>query len=64
MAEWRTSMVIGQCLTCGWRGEDRIRPRRAAGEAVAHKRINPAHLVVIDREQSRRVELRKEPSNA
>lgn len=52
-------MVVGQCLTCGWRGDDYDRPHRAAGQAVAHKRANPDHQVVIDREQSRTVQLRK-----
>jgi hypothetical protein len=50
-------MVVGQCLTCQWRGTDFDHPRRAAGQAVAHKRANPDHQVVIDREQSRVVQL-------
>jgi len=57
MSSWRTSMANGQCLTCPWRSSYSDCPRRAAGEAVAHKRANPDHRVVIDREQSREVEL-------
>jgi hypothetical protein len=52
-------MTVAQCLTCGWRGGDFDRPRRAAGEGCAHKRKNPTHQVVIDREQSRSVKFDK-----
>lgn len=61
MSRWKTSYVVGTCLTCNWASEERDKPRVAAQEAVQHKRKNPDHDVFVDREQGRRIELRDRP---
>lgn len=59
MSEWRTTETIGTCLTCGWGSEDCDNPRRSSAEAVQHQRECPDHEVHIDREQTRRVRVRR-----
>lgn len=55
---WRTEFSRAKCLTCGWMPEGDT-PHREGAHAVQHKRELPDHEVVIDREQTRRVEVKR-----
>jgi len=58
MSGWRTESSVAQCLTCSGPLADANTSRRSAARiAVQHKRENPTHDVVIDREQTRVIEI-------